>query len=117
VKVYVRPRKGGKTHELIKLAAEERLTIVCATLEMVQNVEQRARDMGLDIPKPVSWRYLARGGLRGKRVKGLLFDDAEVCLQELAGPVPVVALSMTGEVVLPAPVDPIGAFTDRMLEL
>jgi hypothetical protein len=99
MKVYVRPRQGGKTHELIELAAEEQLTIVCSTLEMVRNVEQRARDMNLDIPKPVSWRYLARGGLRGRRVKGLLVDDADACLQDLAGPVPVVALSLTGEVV------------------
>ena len=102
MKTYVRPRAGGKTHELIKLAAEERLVIVCPTVEMVRVVTERAREMSLDIPQPVSFRQLTSGHCRGRKIKGFAFDDAELCLQQLAGPVPVAAISMTGSVEQPA---------------
>jgi hypothetical protein len=104
VKAYVRPRRSGKTHELIKLAAEERLVIVCSTVEMVRAVEKRAGEMGLDIPQPVSFRQFTSGHCRGRQIKGFAFDDAEQCLQQLAGPVPVAAISMTGAVQEPAAV-------------
>jgi hypothetical protein len=102
VKVYVRPRQGGKTHELIELAARERLVIVCASVKMVRLTEERAKRMGLDIPRPLSFRQLTSGAARGRQIRGFAFDDAELCLQHLAGPVPVAAASMTGEVVEPA---------------
>jgi hypothetical protein len=102
MKAYVRSRAAGKTHELIKLAAEERLVIVCPTTEMVRAVTERARKMGLDIPQPVSFRQLTSGYCRGRKIKGFAFDDAELCLQQLAGPVPVAAISMTGTVQEPA---------------
>ena len=102
MKVYVRPRQGGKTHELIKFAATERLVIVCASVEMVRLIEERAKGMGLDIPKPLSFPQFSNGAHRGRRIKGFAFDDAELYLQMLAGPVPVAAVSMTGAVE-PAP--------------
>lgn len=102
MKVYVRPRAAGKTHELIKLAAEERLVIVSANVEMVRVVERRAREMGLDIPQPLSFRQLTSGAHRGRAIKGFAFDDAELCLQQIAGPVPVAAISMTGSAEEPA---------------
>lgn len=98
MKAYVRPRAAGKTHELIKLAAEERLVIVCANQEMVRLVTERAKRMGLDIPQPISWRQFASGTHRGRRIKGFAFDDVELGLQQMAGPIPVAAVSMTGAV-------------------
>lgn len=102
MKAYVWPRQAGKTHELIKLAAQEQLVIVCCTVEMAREVGKRASEMGLDIPQPVSFRQFTSGQCRGRRIRGFAFDDAEQCLQQLAGPVPVAAISMTGTVQEPA---------------
>lgn len=96
MKVYVRPRQGGKTQELIKLAAEERLVIVCVTLEMVSVVKDRAKKMGLDIPEPLSWQQFAGGRHRGRRIKGFVIDDVDEGLRQLARTVPVEAVSLTG---------------------
>jgi hypothetical protein len=67
VKIYLRPRQGGKTHELIKLAAAEELVIVCPGHEMARYVSEEARDMGLKIPDPVTWHDFASSRWRRGR--------------------------------------------------
>jgi hypothetical protein len=98
VKVYAKPRGGGKTHELIKLAADRHLVVICASAEMAGMVAKRARELGLDIPQPLSWRQVMNGAHRGRRINGYVIDDADACLQQIVGtPAPVVAVSLTNE--------------------
>jgi hypothetical protein len=92
--IIIRSRQGGKTTELIRLAAEHQAYIVCTDFRRAGQVAQQARDMGLRIPFPLSaseWReraYFLPG------VRGLLFDDLDRIIRDLSG-VPVLAATWT----------------------
>ena len=92
--VYARPRRGGKTTELVRLAAEEFLYVVCPDRQQVRYVQRVARDMGLDIPFPMTWGEFLRGDYRSKGVKGFVIDNLDLCIQQMTT-VPVRAVSLT----------------------
>lgn len=94
MKVIARPRQGGKTTELVRLAAEEFLYVVCPDQRQVRYVAQMARDMGLDIPLPMTWGEFLRGDYHSKGVKGFVIDNLDLCIQEMTH-VPVRAVSLT----------------------
>jgi hypothetical protein len=72
-------RACGKTTELIKVANEKHLYIVCADRNRVHFIAQTARKLGLDIPFPIS---VAELPLRGY-MKEVLVDDVESVLYQL----------------------------------
>lgn len=96
MKVYARPRQGGKTTELVRLAAGEFLYVVCPDRRQVRYVAQLARDMGLDIPFPMTWGEFLRGDYRAKGVEGFVIDNLDLCIQGMSH-VPVRAVSLTDE--------------------
>jgi hypothetical protein len=73
-------RNCGKTTELIKLASVKRLYIVCASRQRVLYVDKLARELGLDIPFPISVDELP---LRSGFIKEVLVDDMEDVLSVL----------------------------------
>lgn len=92
-----RVRRGGKTTEAIKLAAEKSATIVCASATIAKTYSARAREMGLDIPPPIGVdEFLDRRATRGRSIPGFIIDDADLLLQRLAQHVPVIAATVTG---------------------
>lgn len=92
MEVIVRGRRSGKTTELIKLAAENFNYIVCRNHQSADMIAKQAREMGLDIPHPITFRELRDKRFSGRGMKGLMIDDADLLLQELAGAVPVEAV-------------------------
>jgi hypothetical protein len=74
-------RNCGKTTEMIKTASENNLYIVCATRDRVRNVANMAKDMGLDIPYPISVEELPLRGYTNE----VLVDDVEDLLSRLIG--------------------------------
>ncbi len=102
MKVIARPRQGGKTTDLIKLAAEEFLYVVCPDRQQVRYVQRVAQDMGLDIPFPMTWGEFLRCDYRSKGVKGFVIDNLDLCIQQMTS-VPVRAVSLT-DAEAPAPV-------------
>ena len=106
MKVIARPRQGGKTTDLVRLAAAEFLYVVCPDRQQVRHVQRVARDMGLDIPFPMTWGEFLRGDYRSKGVKGFVIDNLDLCIQGMSH-VPVRAVSLTDEdAPLPAVSDP-----------
>jgi hypothetical protein len=73
-------RRCGKTTELIKIASEEHLYIVCADRSRVEYIAGLARQMELDIPFPISVSELP---LRSPNIKQVLVDDIEDVLSSL----------------------------------
>lgn len=71
----------GKTTALIKKASTEHLYIVCASKERVRYVSDMARELGLDIPFPISLSELPLNGC----MKEILVDDVEDVLSVLIG--------------------------------
>jgi hypothetical protein len=94
--VITASRGQGKTTELIRYAAAERLTIVTADMTLACHVTRMAADLGLRIPGPVSWRELGHGSLLGRPVPGLAIDDLDLCIQQWTRvPVRAATLSVT----------------------
>jgi hypothetical protein len=96
MKVYARPRQGGKTTELVRLAAQEFLYVVCPDRAQALHVQRVARDMGLDIPFPMTWGEFLRCDYHSKGVRGFVIDNLDLCIQGMSH-VPVRAVSLTDE--------------------
>jgi hypothetical protein len=94
MEVYAKPRQRGKTTDLIKLAAEEFLYIVCIDRTEVRRVADEAREMGLDIPFPLTWHEFASGLYHGHGIQGFVIDNLDLCIQQVT-PAPIRAVSLT----------------------
>ncbi|MDD4516566.1 hypothetical protein [Massilibacteroides sp.] len=74
------PRGNGKTVTLIKLSAETRTPILCYTRAHKKYVEEKAIELGLDIPTPLF--YCGRPILG---VKEIIVDEVEALLRSALG--------------------------------
>lgn len=83
IKVIVRSRQAGKTTEAIKLAGEKYAYIVCPDVQQVRFIEKLARDMGIKIPLPLTWREFVEKHYYGAGVKGFVIDNLDQCLQSM----------------------------------
>lgn len=72
-------RKVGKTTELIKKAHEEQLYILCPNRQMAEYIFKRAKEIGLDIPYPITIEDLPLKS----NVEEVLVDEAENVLSQL----------------------------------
>lgn len=97
MRVVALPRQGGKTTQMIRLAAAENLYIVCISRQEAMRVAREARRFGLNMPFPITWDDFARRLYFGKGINGFLFDNLDMLIQRMAAPVPVVAVSLTDD--------------------
>jgi hypothetical protein len=95
------PRQRGKTTEMIRLAADEFLYIVCTTEREAHRVFREAFDAGIDIPHPITWAEFCERRYHGKGIKGFLIDNLDHCLQSMTT-VPIRAVTLTGGEVVAA---------------
>ena len=75
-------RMVGKTTKLIKRASEEHLYILCPNKNMSRVIANQAKDMGLDIPYPITVDDLP---LHSTHIDEILIDEVEMVLQQLIG--------------------------------
>lgn len=88
------PRCSGKTYALIEESAKTGIPIIAPTMMMAYGVKQRAKEMGLDIPEPVSInKVVTRGGRPGK----YLIDELELCLNQIGIDPVYVSVKTEGE--------------------
>lgn len=88
MKIIRRGRGQGKTIELIKISSEKGIPIVCSNKMKAQIVADTARQMGLDIPRPISmdsFIYNCKEGRRTEdmRFQGCLIDDLKEVLDKV----------------------------------
>jgi hypothetical protein len=84
MKIISRPRGTGKTEMLIRMAAERFLYIVVASQERAYKLAAQARDMGLDIPFPITFGELLDRHLHGPGMReGVLIDQADHLVEHL----------------------------------
>lgn len=88
-------RQSGRTTKLIKeCAAHKGSVIVCATNHMCDYVWHMAREMNLEIEKPISFQYFCQhreSWHKNKTYTGFYFDNLDICLKVVAGDAPVYA--------------------------
>ena len=97
MKILLSGMRCGKTTEAIKLSAKKFAYIVCMNMEEVDRVSRMARDMGLDIPQPITFFDLIQRRYYGEGIKGFIIDNADVLLQRLCENVPLLAITLTKE--------------------
>jgi hypothetical protein len=96
MKIIAKQMGGGKTTELLKLSAKNKMPIISVGgREYIKKVlKAQAKRLNLDIPEPYSWYDIMRGKHRGKRYPGFLIDDIDVILGQFLS-APVHAASIT----------------------
>lgn len=97
--IIVSGRQTGKTTELIKRCAAEDGYIVCLDYTEAQLIFDRAKEMGLVIPFPITATEFKREDYIMQGVKQFYVDNAELVLQMISL-VPIKALTMTSEIKL-----------------
>ncbi len=81
MKTILLGRGKGKTTKLIQEAAKGHYYIICHSFESAHNIAKQAREMGLDIPLPISYSEFDRNQYCGRNIKGFLFDNVDHYLQ------------------------------------
>ena len=94
--IIIRSRQGGKTTELIRRAPETGGYIVCTDQRRARQIAQQARDMGLNIPFPLTAREWQERNYHPPGVRGLLFDDLDRIIQSMTA-VPMLAATWTAD--------------------
>ena len=96
--IIIGKRCSGKTTELIKESAEKQIYILVGTKAMARCVFDMAKEMGLNIPFPVTvYEYLRGNKFRGSSIRrdGLLIDDADVVFQQIFAGIPIREVTIT----------------------
>ena len=84
----------GKTKKLIELAAKDFSYIVVRNAIIARSVAKRAREMGVNIPFPLTYDEFIKGKFYGRGIRGFMIDDVDALLWYLARGVKVKALSL-----------------------
>lgn len=80
--IYISGRQFGKTTMLIKESARTGATIAVASYKMAEYVQSRAREMGLDIPEPVTYAEMFKSYWHNKTTRYLV-DELQMMLSQL----------------------------------
>lgn len=95
MKIVIGGRQSGKTAALIKESADTGRYILVTNKQRQRQVFDQARDMGYDIPFPVTLEDYFRSHFRGSSLQrdGILIDDMQDVLQYMFSGVPVVGVT------------------------
>lgn len=79
------PRRSGKTTSLIKSSALTGAVIVTHSQSMVKHILQRAHEMGLAIPTPLTYREItpSSGRLDGTGTTNVMIDDVDYFIKSV----------------------------------
>ena len=96
MEIILMDKGAGKTAELIRRSAETGFYILTKDLARARSVVKQAREMGLNIPFPITVaEYMRSSGLRGSYIKNIYIDDADDILLALFGRVNIEAITIT----------------------
>lgn len=97
MKLIYKERSCGKTTDILKIAAENHSTVVCATVMDCQSLARTALEMDLIIPPPmpfetfVNTHHRALGALAPT---SFVFDNLDWILSRCADDISILAVSM-----------------------
>ena len=78
-------RGYGKTTQLIKKSANDGSVIVCYSDGVANSLMWEAKNLGIEIPRPISFNSFIEAKYYGQiRPNGLLIDDADLLLQSIS---------------------------------
>lgn len=96
MEIILKNRGGGKTAELIRRSAKSGLYILTKDYARSRAVAEQARDMGINIPFPVTVAdYMHSDGFNGSFINKIYIDDADDILQAIFCRVQIEAATIT----------------------
>lgn len=93
--VIYRERGDGKTTELIHRSHDTWTYIITVNRKRADAIAKMARELGVDIPNPISWEECRKNMFRGTFIRNILIDDADDLLKEIFFTVQIDAITMT----------------------
>lgn len=103
MKVIQTGRQGGKTTQIIKIAAKSGGYIVCANHNEAVRIARQAQELKLSIPFPITFDEFKDRAFYPRGVKKFHIDNADWLLQYFAGSVPIETISFDIEATPPEP--------------
>lgn len=98
MKIIHGKRQSGKTAELIKRCAKDKYSlIVVPNREMCDSVFLQSKEMGCDIPKPITFDDFIHGRFYAFSVKKFYFDELAMCLKRFTKGVPIEAVNLISD--------------------
>ena len=97
MKLTIKPRRSGRTNNLIRRAAMEGQTIVCVHKDEATRIFHKARDMGLRVPFPITYNEFTKGEFHPPGISGFLIDNMDMLLLYLAQGVPIDGMTASYE--------------------
>ncbi|WP_373737270.1 hypothetical protein [Jeotgalibaca porci] len=83
--VICEPRMRGKTTRMIVESHKKQIPIVVSNATQVKIIIEKAKEMGKEIPKPISAFDLLRNRERYNLIHGVLIDEASAVLSIVLG--------------------------------
>jgi len=93
MKIIFRPRRAGKTTDLIKECSEKGGYMVCHNYEEAHRVFKLAKDMGLNIPLPITYAQFVNKEYYGIGVKSFHIDNIDMLITYISS-VPVETITL-----------------------
>ena len=101
MKITIGPRRSGKTARTIMESAKTGSYILVATIEQANAISKQAKDMGYDIPYPVTIREITTGRKcfdnKHMREHGVLVDEARIVLQKAIYDIPIHGMTLNND--------------------
>jgi acetyl-CoA carboxylase alpha subunit len=99
IDIIKRPRRTGRTEELIRKASASMGQIVCHSYREADRIVKVAETLGVCIMYPINYdEFILRAWQLNDTVTGFYIDNADDLLQYIAGHVPVISMVVAGEV-------------------
>lgn len=96
MKIIIKPRRMGKTTELIKQSNKEWKYIVCHSQQEALRIQEQAQRIDIEIPLPITYQEFLKKQYYGRVIRGFLIDNADMLLQHIS-PVNIDTIILTGE--------------------
>lgn len=92
-------RQNGKTTELIKMSAKTGIYILVATKNRANHLFRQAKDIGYDMPYPVTIEEYFRSKFTGSSIRrdGLFIDDIDDVLKSIFNGINIRTVTLTND--------------------
>lgn len=89
--------RSGKSTKLIQMSSESGGYIICKNHARARAIIDRAEELNLHIPFPLTYEEFLRGSYNGRGIKEFYIDGVDELLQGLSRGVPIKAMSFNSE--------------------
>lgn len=97
MKKIIASRSSGKTTELIRISSITKNYIVCQSIHDATRIQLYAKELGYDIPLPLSYDEFINKKYNGNGITGFLIDNVDMLLKRMSGNVPINAITLNIE--------------------